>query len=165
MLGAFNAVKSGVRLQRNAVDVRVQLFQAARRTGKRSAGAEHGVGDACVATGRVEEYLTGSEFPQPASLGQDISRGPVFDRSSGIEPLGLAQDLHVRQVASQGFEPYQGRVANTLQGVLTQAGTDGNSPMCCRVSNFRDFGRRPEHVERKPRDYRNVPKKWKKGYY
>src|SRR5690606_11809716 len=57
-------------------------------------GAKHGVGDAGVSGGGVDQHLASLKFAAGEGGADDAEGGPVLDRASGIGPFGLQPDLH-----------------------------------------------------------------------
>ena len=71
--------------------------------GEAERGAEHGVGDAGVAAGGVEQAAASAlvELSRPrfSASSDDGGGGAVLDGAAGVGPLGLAEDLDAGQVA------------------------------------------------------------------
>ena len=87
--------------------------------------AQHGVGDAGVAAGGVEQGLAGAELDRSAALWRRDDGGgcAVLDGAAGIAPLGLAEDLDAGEVRGEAVEPQQRRVADAVeQGDPKRAG-------------------------------------------
>ena len=84
-------------------------------TGKPCGGADHGVGDAGISAGGIEQDFAGAEFSAGAGLGDDVRGGAVFHRSAGVVPLGFAQQLDSGQIASETFQAQQRSVADEFE--------------------------------------------------
>src|SRR5580704_7244335 len=113
------------------------VLRHAERDRETFGGGDHGIGDAGVTAGGIEQSFAGGEFSAGASLGYDVGSGTVFDRASGIEPLGFAQDLDAGQIASDAIEAQQRSVANAVE--TTHAEFVFFRRMCRRSRHFRVF--------------------------
>ena len=88
----------------------------AESDGEAHGRAEHGVGDAGVAGGGVEEGFAGErELALALGVGDDGGGGAVFDAAAGVGPLGFAEDLDAGQCARQAVETQQRRVADAVE--------------------------------------------------
>ena len=79
-------------------------------------GAEHRVGDAGVARGRIDDGFPGTECA--ASLSVQDHRGcrPVLHRAAGIHPLGLGKELDLPgEVAADAQELQKRSVADAFK--------------------------------------------------
>ena len=92
-------------------------------TGKPCGGGDHGVGDAGVSAGGIEQNFAGPEFSAGAGLGDDVRGGAVFYRSAGVVPLGLAQQLDSGQVASDALQAQQRSVADQFEAAPAERNT------------------------------------------
>jgi hypothetical protein len=50
----------------------------------------------------------------------DVGCSAIFDRASGIQPLGFAEDLNSGQLSGDPHQAEQGRVADAIPGSLAQ---------------------------------------------
>src|ERR1700682_3427827 len=101
------------------------ILRHAERDRKSESSAEHGVGDAGVAAGGIQQNLSGSEFARGASFGHNAGGGTIFDGSPGVVPFGLAQKvdvgklcigrLPIGKIADERVERQQGRVADARE--------------------------------------------------
>ena len=101
------------------------ILRHTQRDLESESGAEHGVGDAGVAAGGIEQNLSGSEFAVAACFGHNAGGGAIFDGSAGVIPFGLAQKVYVGKVcigrlrigkiADERVEWQQGRVADARE--------------------------------------------------
>src|ERR1700684_1605072 len=86
----------------------------AESDGKAFGGAQHGVGDAGVSAGGIEQDFSCSKLTAAAALGDDVGGGAIFDGATGIVPFGLTQKCDSRQMIGELIETQQGRVANAI---------------------------------------------------
>src|ERR1700686_2272177 len=63
------------------------IFRHAESDGESLGRAQHGIGDAGVAAGGVEQDLAGTQPTSASSFGDDVGRGTILDRSAGVIPL------------------------------------------------------------------------------
>src|SRR6202022_2690737 len=70
--------------------------------------------------GRIEQGLAEGESSATAAFRDDAGGGAVFNRASGVIPLGLPQNLNTGQVARQAVEPEKRSVADPLQRALAE---------------------------------------------
>ena len=69
----------------------------AQRDGESFRRAEHGVGNAGIAAGGVEQHLAGTEQTVAAGLGNNVGGGAIFDGASGVIPFSLTQKGYARK--------------------------------------------------------------------
>ena len=74
--------------------------------------ADQRVSDAGVAGGRIDDGLVTGQRSTPLAVFDHRQRRPVFDRASGIEPLGLGVNLQLRELPIEKPNPQKRRVAN-----------------------------------------------------
>ena len=77
--------------------------------------AEHGVGDAGVAAGGVEEDFPGASWPVRCGFADDAGGGAVFDAAAGVVPLGFTEQMNAGKVAREIVERYERRVADAAE--------------------------------------------------
>ena len=86
MLGAFDAVEGGVGLQGNATDLRIQFFQAARRTHEGAAGAHHGNEMGDTALGLLPDFFRcAMVVGLPVGWVRVLVGVEIFFRFAGVE--------------------------------------------------------------------------------
>ena len=68
--------------------------------------AEHGVCDAGVAAGGIEQNFSAGQCAGLLGGGYDAGGGAVFYRSTGVGPLGLTENLDSRQMGGQSFQTH-----------------------------------------------------------
>ena len=78
-------------------------------------GADHGVGDAGVAAGGIENDAAMIQLAGALAVEHHIQRCAVFDRAAGVEVLGLAEDLDIGKLAGNLVQAHQRRVADGLE--------------------------------------------------
>ena len=77
--------------------------------------ADHGVGDAGVAAGGVQNGLAGSQRAAAFAFPNHVQRRAVFDRSARIEPLRLGVKTRRRDIgAADPLEAQKRRVADAF---------------------------------------------------
>ena len=89
-------------------------------TGKSFGRSQHGVGDAGVAAGGIEQNLAGTQLTAAAGFGYDVGGGAILDRSAGVIPLGLTQKCYARQVGGERIETQQRSVADPLDQAVAK---------------------------------------------
>src|SRR6202158_4150437 len=65
------------------------IFRNAKSDGESLGRAQHGIGDASVAAGGVEQDLAGTQPTSASSFGDDVGRGAILNRSAGVIPLSF----------------------------------------------------------------------------
>ena len=105
-------------------------------TGKSFGRAQHGVGDAGVAAGGIEQNLAGAQLPAAASLGDDVGGGAIFHRSAGVIPFGLTQKCYARQVAGERIQTQQRSVADALDQAVAERFAQSQRPLRAVPSEF-----------------------------
>ena len=103
-------------------------------------GADHGVGDAGVAAGGVDDGFAGSESAGFQAGLDHAECGAVFDGAAGIEPFGFGGEFDVGELAADAFESQQRRVADAIEdglpcgsarlAVLGRRGSRWGTPPC-----------------------------------
>ena len=78
-------------------------------------GGDHGVGNAGVAAGGVDERTAGLEFSGALTVANHIERRAVFDGATGVETLALGVDFDVGEVAADVRQANQRRVADLIE--------------------------------------------------
>src|SRR6185369_10497215 len=78
-------------------------------------GADHGVGDAGIAAGGVDDALTRSQRSASKAGLDHAESWAVFDRTARVEPFRLGGKLDIGEVAADALQPKQGRVANAVE--------------------------------------------------
>ena len=75
--------------------------------------ADHGVGDAGVAAGAVEDDLARAQVAFRFGAADDAISGAVLDAAARVLPLGFCQDAHIgRQMLADAAEAKQRRIAD-----------------------------------------------------
>src|SRR4029077_3850617 len=96
------------------------IFRHAQRHREAFCRSQHGVGYASIAAGGIEQSLAQGEFSAAAAFRDDVRGGAVFNRASGVIPLGLSQNLNTVQVARQAMKPEKRSVADPLLRALSE---------------------------------------------
>ena len=78
-------------------------------------GADHGVGDAGVAAGRVEDYFAGAQVAGAFAGADHGIGGAVFHGAAGIEPFGFGVKFHVGEGGGDAFEAKERSVADAVE--------------------------------------------------
>ena len=86
--------------------------------------ADHGVGDAGVAAGGIEDDFAGGELAGALAFQDHVEGGAVLDGAAGIEKLGLGVDLDAGEVGGDAVEADEGGVADQAEQVRS-AGAGG----------------------------------------
>ncbi len=87
----------------------------AERDGEGKSRAEHGVGDAGVAAGGVEEANAGAELLALEGVQDDGGGGAVLDGAAGVGPLRFAEDLNAGQLSREALQTHEGRIADAVE--------------------------------------------------
>src|SRR5579864_2039413 len=82
-------------------------------------GAEHGVSDAGVAAGGIEQPST-AQSSGALRFAHDGGSSAIFHRAARVVPLGLAQDLDTCEAGSDALKPQQWRVPDALKQLNAQ---------------------------------------------
>src|SRR5580704_5823168 len=85
-------------------------------------GADHGVGDAGVAAGRVEDYFSG---PQVAGAFAGANHGitcAVLHGAAGIEPFGFGVKFHVGEAGDDALQAQERSVADAVEQMFADFG-------------------------------------------
>jgi len=108
-----------------SVFARGSILRHAERDRKSERRAKHGIGDARVAAGGINQSLSRSEFARAACFGHNAGGGAIFDGSTGVVPFGLAQKVYVvnlsmgglriGKIAEERVERQQRRVADARE--------------------------------------------------
>ena len=77
--------------------------------------ADHGVGDAGIAAGGVEQGAVVGQPAGPLAIQDHVQPGAVFHRPAGIEELRLGVDFDARKLRIQLRQAQQRRVADLIQ--------------------------------------------------
>jgi hypothetical protein len=77
--------------------------------------AQHGVRNAGVAAGGVEQAATRAELLALERVKHDSGRGAVFDGASRIIPFRLPENLDAGKGRREAFQAEQGRIADPLE--------------------------------------------------
>ncbi len=91
----------------------------AQRYGIAKSRANHGVSDAGVAAGRVNDGFAGPQRPAGQASLNHAERRAVLHRTTRIEPLRFGTKLNVRKLPTDALQTQQRRVSNALQHGLT----------------------------------------------
>ena len=91
-----------------------------------SGGADHGVADARVPAGRVEDGLPRGESAGALAFQNDVPRRAVLDGSPGIREFELQPDLDAGQIRG-AVQPDQRRVADLVQKIARVRRLDGGT--------------------------------------
>ena len=75
-------------------------------------GADHGVGDAGIAAGGIENGPVVVQFAGALAIEHHVEGGPVLDAAAGVEILGLAVDFDAGELALNLFQAQQGRITD-----------------------------------------------------
>ena len=75
-------------------------------------GADHGVRDAGIAAGGIENRPVVIQLARAFAIQHHIEGRPVLDAAAGIEILGLAEDLDARKFGLDLFQAQQRRIAD-----------------------------------------------------
>src|SRR6185312_13350866 len=75
----------------------------------------HGVGDAGVAAGGVEQAAGGADEAALLRVEDDGGGGAVLDGAAGVVPLRLAEDLDAGQTRGEAIELHQRGVADAFE--------------------------------------------------
>ena len=78
-------------------------------------GADHGVGDAGVAAGGVDQDLVLRQQPAPLAVQDHRHRRAVLDAAAGVVPLGLGKHLDAHAGLGHPAERQQRRVADQFE--------------------------------------------------
>ena len=82
-------------------------------------GGDHGVGDAGVAAGGVDDDLVAREHPAAFAVEDHRHRRAVLHAAAGVVPFRLGADAHAgREVLPDAFERQQRRVADQIEDRL-----------------------------------------------
>ena len=87
--------------------------------------ANHGVGDAGVAAGGVDDGFAGGELAALKTSVNHTERRAVFYRAAGIEPFGFAADFHVFKFAADAGEAQQRAVTDARENGFANAAGGG----------------------------------------
>src|SRR5271163_2842066 len=90
-VGVHNLCAVGMQ---NLLALERNIFRHAQGYGKLLRRSQHGVSDAGVAAGGVEQRLTSVEAPAAAALSDNIPSRTVFHRTTGVIPFGLTQQCY-----------------------------------------------------------------------
>src|SRR5579871_771274 len=96
------------------------IFRHAQRDGKSFRRADHGISDAGVAAGGIEEHLAGTELPATPSLGDNVGGGTILYRSARVIPLSLTQECYARQVSGDRIQSKERSIANAIDETVPQ---------------------------------------------
>src|SRR6202158_743319 len=96
------------------------IFRHAESDGESLGRAQHGIGDASIAAGGVEQDLAGTQPTSASSFGDDVGRGAILNRSAGVIPLSLTQKCYTGQVAGDRIQTQQRSVPNPLDQAVAQ---------------------------------------------
>ena len=89
---------------------------------------DHGVGDAGVAAGGINDGLAGLERAARQPRLDHAERRPVLYRAAGVKPLGLGAKLYVGEVAAYAVKAEKWRISNP--------GEERHPCMCIGNSGF-----------------------------
>src|SRR5262249_44899412 len=76
--------------------------------------ADHRIGHAGVAAGRVDEDLFAREPAVGDGVADHLQRRPIFDRATGIAPFALAPQLDAGQAGLEASQAHERRVPDCL---------------------------------------------------
>src|SRR5258708_21225574 len=110
------------------------ILRHAECDGKSFSSAEHGIGDAGVAAGGIEQNLAVAELATATAFGDDAGGGAIFHRSAGIVPFGLAQKCDAGKMRSELVKAQQRSVADAVEQALSGARSGGFRRMKRRES-------------------------------
>src|SRR5579863_2271738 len=79
--------------------------------------ADHGVRDASVAAGGIQNNLVAGQLTRSLAIQDHIERRTILHRSAGVEKLTLAVDLDAWQIARNSLHADERRVADHAQKV------------------------------------------------
>ena len=96
------------------------IFRHAQRHWESLGCAEHGISNAGIAAGGVEQNSPGTHLPAAPRLGHNMPGRTIFDRATGVTPFGLTQKCNTGQVAGERVEAYQRGISDALDQTLTQ---------------------------------------------
>ena len=94
-------------------------------------GADHGVGDAGVAAGGIENRAARGSAAGALAIENHIQRRAVFHRSAGVEVLGLGEDLDAGEFA--------GIRSRRSSGVLPMVASSGSASVRARCGTGRTY--------------------------
>ena len=80
--------------------------------------ADHGIGDAGIAAGGIDQDLFRREQAGALAFANHIECGAVFDGTAGIEVFGFAVDFNARKGARHLLQPKQRSVADIANDVV-----------------------------------------------
>src|SRR4029079_8443242 len=96
--------------EQNSLALDRNILRHAQRDRKSLRRADHGISNASVSAGGIEENFAVGKFSSTASLSHDVPRGAVFDRSARVAPFGFTENLDVRELAPDALQTQQWRV-------------------------------------------------------
>src|SRR6202043_377038 len=112
------------------------LFALARNVFRHAQGdweafgrAKHGVSDAGVAAGGIEQNLAVTQLTVAVGFADDVGRGSILHRSAGVIPFRLTQKCYARQVASERIQAQQRSVADPLNQTVAECFTQSYSDL------------------------------------
>ena len=108
------------------------ILRHAQHDGKSLGRAQHGVGDAGVAAGGIEQGLTRAELAAESSFSNDVGSGAVFHRATGVVPFGLAQKCHGGQMRSEPIKAQQRSIADARKQTEPRTWDGWLRRMMCR---------------------------------
>src|ERR1700675_1157752 len=80
--------------------------------------ADHGVGNARIAAGGIDDCLAVAKRAASQTRLNHAQRWSILDGTSGVEPLGLGAELHMRKFAADSRQTQQRSVADQLEHSL-----------------------------------------------
>src|ERR1700751_676207 len=83
----------------DALAFRRNVLRHAQCNGDALSGADHGIGDAGVAAGRVEQHLARLQLAGAQRFRDDARRGAILHRSPWVVPFGFAENFDIWQFA------------------------------------------------------------------
>src|SRR5580704_10570950 len=78
-------------------------------------GADHGIGDAGVAAGRVENYFSGAQVAGAFAGADHGIASAVFHGAAGIEPFCFGVKFEVGEAGDDAFEAQERSVADAVE--------------------------------------------------
>ena len=109
----------------NALALNGNIFRHAQRDRKSLRGADHGVSDAGVAAGGIEQNFPGTEFSAGASLATMFDAARSFTDPPGLYHSALPSKLDSGQVASETLQAQQWSIADELEASPAERLTRG----------------------------------------
>src|SRR6202043_2255278 len=112
--------------------------------------ADHRVGDAGIAAGRIDNCLSRPERSARQACLNHAEGGAIFYRAAGIEPFGLGRKLNIGEFAPDSLKAQQRCISDALEDRLSYR-TEASAGFACDGSCWHVSSQRSDALSTQPR--------------